>query len=100
MSEVLPAPTKERTEFPVLRVLSPFVLLGATWAADKLLTVAFEAVTGRKPPDLDDPQVSFRWALGWGVVTAATSAVIHVTIERAAQRKVPAGTGDAPYPAA
>jgi hypothetical protein len=82
--------TKIKAAHPVLKIAAPFVVLAATWAADRALSAAYSAVTGNKPPDVDDRNVSFRRALTWTLATATTAAVVQLVIYRAAAKAVPA----------
>ncbi|MFM1966127.1 MAG: hypothetical protein RL134_1852 [Actinomycetota bacterium] len=74
---------------PVLKIAAPFVVLAATWAADRALTAGYSAVTGKKPPNPDDRGVSFSRALAWTLATATTAAVIQLVIYRAAAKASP-----------
>ena len=78
-----------KSAHPVLKVAAPFVVLAATWAADRALTASYSAITGRKPPNADDSSVSFSKALAWTLATATTAAVIQLVIYRAASKAVP-----------
>ena len=76
---------------PVLKVAAPFVVLAATWAADRALSAGYTAMTGKKPPNADDRSVRFSSALAWTLATAPTAAVIQLGIYRAASKAVPEG---------
>jgi hypothetical protein len=78
-----------KSAHPVLKVAAPFVVLAATWAADRALTASYSAITGKKPPNADDSSVSFSKALAWTLATATTAAVIQLVIYRAASKAVP-----------
>jgi hypothetical protein len=82
--------TRTKSAHPVLKVAAPFVVLAATWAADRALSAGYSAITGRKPPNADDRAVSFSRALLWTLATATTGAVIQLVIYRAASKAVPA----------
>ena len=77
---------KMKSARPVLRVAAPFVVLAATWAADRALTAGYTAMTGKKPPNADDRAVKFSSALAWTLATATTAAVIQLVIYRAASK--------------
>lgn len=81
--------TRMKSAHPVLKIAAPFVVLAATWAADRALTAGYSAVTGKKPPNVDDRAVSFSRALAWTLATATTAAVIQLVIYRAASKSVP-----------
>lgn len=74
---------------PLLKIAAPFVVFAATWAADRALSAGYSAVTGKKPPDVDDRRVSFTRALAWTLATATTAAVIQLVIYRAASKPAP-----------
>lgn len=78
-----------KSAYPVLKVAAPFVVLAATWAADRALSAGYSAVTGKKPPNVDDRAVSFSRALAWTLATATTAAVVQLVIYRAAAKAVP-----------
>jgi hypothetical protein len=78
-----------KSAHPVLKVAAPFVVIAATWAADRALTAGYSAITGKKPPNVDDRAVSFSRALAWTLATATTAAVIQLVIYRAASKAVP-----------
>lgn len=80
---------KMKSARPVLRVAAPFVVLAATWAADRALTAGYTAMTGKKPPNADDRAVKFSSALAWTLATATTAAVIQLVIYRAASKATP-----------
>ena len=77
-----------KSAHPVLKVAAPFVVLAATWAADRALSAGYSAITGRKPPNADDRAVSFSRALVWTLATATTGAVIQLVIYRAVSEPV------------
>lgn len=81
--------TRTKSAHPVLKIAAPFVVFAATWAADKALTAGYSAVTGKRPPDVDDRAVSFSRALAWTLATATTAAVIQLVIYRAAAKSAP-----------
>ena len=81
--------TRMKSAHPVLKVAAPFVVLAATWAADRALTAGYTAMTGKKPPNADDRAVKFSSALAWTLATATTAAVIQLVIYRAASKATP-----------
>ena len=80
---------KMKSARPVLKVAAPFVVLAATWAADRAPSAGYTAMTGKKPPNADDRAVRFSSALAWTLATATTAAVIQLVIYRAASKAVP-----------
>lgn len=77
------APQHAHSTHPALKVAAPFIVLAATWASNKALTMAYSAVTGKEPPNPDDRRVSLGRALTWTVATAATAAIVQMVIYRA-----------------
>lgn len=82
-------PARTKAAYPVLKIAAPFVALAATWAAERVLSAAYSAATGHKPPDADDRSVHFARALAWTVATATTAAVVQMVIYRAAAKAIP-----------
>jgi hypothetical protein len=61
---------------------------GAAFAAKKLLTMGWKAVTGKAPPEHpEDPQVAIAEALIWGVALGATVAAARLLATRATSRR-------------
>ena len=74
---------------PVMKFVAPLISLGATWAADQVLSSVYRQVTGHAPPSPEDRSVSFGRALTGTVATATTAAVISMVINRYSSRVVP-----------
>lgn len=74
--ELVEAPTS-------MKVLAPFLALGAAWAVQKALETVYVKVTGTRPPHAGDPDASMRRILMWAAATAAAVAVVNVAIDRA-----------------
>jgi hypothetical protein len=68
------------------RAVTALVGFGATFAARKLIQFAWKKITGKEPPDADDPQVAIAEALAWGVALAVGVQVARVLAVRAATR--------------
>lgn len=68
---------------PALKIAAPLIVIAATWASNKVLTMGYSAITGKEPPNPDDRRVSFARALTWTLATAATAAVVQMVIYRA-----------------
>lgn len=77
------APGQQHTPHPMLKVAAPLIVIAATWATRKTLTLGYSALTGKQPPNPDDRRVSFGRALTWTIATAATAAVVQMVIYRA-----------------
>lgn len=79
-----PTPAGELVEAPTtMKIVAPFLALGAAWAVQKVLAEIYERTTGTKPPHAGDPDVSMRRILIWAATTAAAVAVVNVAIDRA-----------------
>lgn len=74
---------------PVMKIAAPLIALGATWAADQVLSSIYRRVTGHAPPSPEDRSVSFGRALTWTVATSTTAAVISLVINRYSARVMP-----------
>jgi Protein of unknown function (DUF4235) len=68
------------------RAVITLVGFGATFAARKVIQFAWKKITGKEPPDADDPQVALAEALAWGVAMAVGVQVARVLAVRAATR--------------
>jgi Protein of unknown function (DUF4235) len=68
------------------RAVTALVGFGATFAARKVIQFAWKKITGKEPPDADDPQVAIAEALAWGVALAVGVQVARVLAVRAATR--------------
>lgn len=68
------------------RSLAPIVSLAATWAVKKALTKAYEKRTGEGPPGRQDLSTPITTVLMWAGITAFTTAIIDVLIQRGAAR--------------
>ena len=66
------------------RVLAPFVSFGATWLVRRELTRLYRRRTGQDTPGRADLSVPLRTALAWAAVTAVSTALVDVLIERGA----------------
>jgi hypothetical protein len=73
-------------------------LLGAvtTFASQKLLTLAWKAVTGNEPPSPTDPRTPLREALSWALASAIGVSVTQIVTQRFAARRWSDELGTAP----
>jgi hypothetical protein len=84
-------------EEKVLRKLYVAVLgFVATFAAQKLLTMGWKAVTGNEPPSPTDPQTPFRQALSWVLASAIGIGVTQLAAQRLANKRWSDETGTEP----
>ena len=75
-------------EEKVLRKLYVAVLgFVATFAAQKLLTMGWKAVTGNEPPSPTDPQTPFRQAVSWVLASAVGIGVSQLAAQRFANKR-------------
>ncbi|GAB3524226.1 DUF4235 domain-containing protein [Arthrobacter monumenti] len=73
----------------IFKLLGTAVTVGATFAAKKIVSASWEKKTGRNPPTAaDDLENSWKEALVWGLLTAATATIIQVTAGRGTQRAI------------
>ena len=71
----------------VIHVLAPLAAMGATWATRKALDTGYRSVTGRDAPNAQDVQVRLGSAVMWAAITAASAAVVEVTVFRFLAKK-------------
>jgi hypothetical protein len=64
-------------------------VLGAvtTFAAQKLVTLAWKTVTGDEPPSPTDPRTPLRQALSWALASAIGVGVTQIVTQRFAARR-------------
>lgn len=67
---------------PAMQAIAIVAAIGATLAARRMLGVAYEKVTGQKPPLSRDLETGFTRAVVWTAITAASAAVIEVAVYR------------------
>jgi len=68
------------------KAVTALVGFGATFVARKVIQFAWKKITGKEPPDADDPQVALAEALAWGVAMAVGVQVARLLAVRAATR--------------
>ena len=68
------------------RAVTALVGFGATFAARKVIQFAWKKITGKEPPDAEDPQVALAEALAWGIAMAVGVQVVRLLAVRAATR--------------
>lgn len=69
----------------------------AAIAARKALTAGWEAATGNEPPENPaDPQVPWRQAIGWGMLTGAIVGVARMLANRETAKVAQKVTGKLP----
>ena len=73
------------------KAVTALVGFGATFAARKVIQFAWKKITGKEPPDAEDPQVALAEALAWGIAMAVGVQVVRLLAVRAATR-----SGDEP----
>ena len=68
------------------KAVTALVGFGATFAARKVIQFAWKKITGKEPPDAEDPQVALAEALAWGIARAVGVQVVRLLAVRAATR--------------
>ncbi|MDQ1248156.1 MAG: hypothetical protein QG597_2528 [Actinomycetota bacterium] len=68
------------------RTLAPLVSMAATWAVRKALTEGYRKTTGNLPPQRTDLGTPIGTVLLWAGLTALTTALIDVMIQRGAAK--------------
>jgi hypothetical protein len=77
------------------RVVTALVGFVAAFGARKLLHFAWKRVTGKEPPEPEDPQSALGEAVAWAIVTAVGVQLARMLATRAASRRS-AEPGDPP----
>jgi hypothetical protein len=75
------------TEKMVWNVYSGVLGALATFVAQKLITNAWEVVTGDEPPDLNDPEAPLVTAIIWAAASGIGVGVTQLTMNRFIQRR-------------
>jgi Protein of unknown function (DUF4235) len=68
------------------RAVTALVGFGATFVARKVIQLAWKRITGKEPPEPEDPQVALGEALAWAVAMAVGVQVARMLAVRAATR--------------
>lgn len=68
------------------RAVTTLVGFGATFVARKVIQLAWKRITGKEPPEPEDPQVGLGEALAWAVAMAVGVQVARMLAVRAATR--------------
>jgi Protein of unknown function (DUF4235) len=68
------------------RAVTALVGFGATFAARKVIQFAWKKITGKEPPEPEDPQVALGEALAWAVAMAVGVQVARMLAVRAATK--------------
>ena len=68
------------------RAVTALVGFGATFAARKVIQFAWKKITGKEPPEPEDPQVALTEALAWAVAMAVGVQVARMLAVRAATK--------------
>ena len=65
------------------RAVTALVGFGAAFVARKVIQFAWKQITGKEPPEPEDPQVALAEALAWGVAMAVGVTVARMLAVRA-----------------
>ena len=68
------------------KAVTALVGFAAAFAARKVIQFAWKKITGKEPPDAEDPQVALAEALAWGIAMAVGVQVVRLLAVRAATR--------------
>jgi len=68
------------------KAVTALVGFGAAFAARKVIQFAWKKITGKEPPEPEDPQVALAEALAWAVAMAVGVQVARMLAVRAATR--------------
>lgn len=69
------------------RILTAVVGFAAAFAARKLIQFAWKKITGKEPPEPEDPQVAFGEAVAWALLTSVSVQLARMVATRAASRR-------------
>jgi len=72
------------------KAVTALVGFGAAFAARKVIQFAWKKITGKEPPEPEDPQVALAEALVWGLILGAGVSTARMLATRATSRR-PAG---------
>ena len=59
----------------------------ATFAAQKLIKIAWKTITGHEPPSPGDPDTPLREAVSWAVASAIGVGITQIVTQRLAARR-------------
>jgi len=68
------------------KAVTALVGFGAAFAARKVIQFAWKKITGKEPPEPEDPQVALTEALAWAVAMAVGVQVARMLAVRAATK--------------
>jgi len=68
------------------KAVTALVGFGATFVARKVIQFAWKKITGKEPPEPEDPQVALSEALAWAVAMAVGVQVARMLAVRAATK--------------
>jgi Protein of unknown function (DUF4235) len=69
------------------RILSAVAGFAASFVARKLIQFAWKKITGREPPEPDDPQVGLGEAIAWVAIAAVSVQLARMLATRATSRR-------------
>lgn len=78
---------QEQPNTVAIHVVAPLAAMAATWAVRKVLDSGYRRLRGHNPPSAHDPNASFANAVMWAAITAATAAVVEVSVFRLVSRE-------------
>lgn len=66
----------------MVHVVAPLAAMAATWMVRKALNSGYRAIRGEESSGDSTQDMSFAAAVGWAALTAATAAVVEVSVFR------------------
>jgi hypothetical protein len=69
------------------RVMVGVVGFAAAFVARKVIQFAWKKITGKEPPEPEDPQVALGEAVAWALLTSVTVQLARMLATRAASRR-------------
>jgi hypothetical protein len=69
------------------RIMTGVAGFAASFVARKLIQFAWKKITGREPPEAEDPQVALGEAVTWAILTAVSVQLARMLATRATSRR-------------
>jgi hypothetical protein len=69
------------------RIVTAVAGFAASFVARKLIQFAWKKITGREPPEPEDPQVALGEAVAWAVLAAVSVQLARMLATRATSRR-------------
>lgn len=69
------------------KIVTAVVGFAAAFAARKLIQFAWKKITGKEPPEPEDPQVALGEAIAWALLTSVSVQLARMLATRATSRR-------------